>query len=155
MTGGRLSLEETAHLTAWAHSLLDKILTDLALTHEALYGLQAPPESNGGGRPKGSHSEPAVRAGKGWTTPEGEYRDRWLEASAAAGMAAQWVKTAVSNLVLADEAAGLALLKTDPHRGLAEHVPAPYHDPATLRTGRPDLAAALDAQHRRRGRGEL
>lgn len=54
----------------------------------------------------------------------------------------------------ADEAIGDCLLAAET-AGPAEHVQAPFHDPATLFPGRPDLAEAHAAKARRAARGEL
>lgn len=54
----------------------------------------------------------------------------------------------------ADEAVGDCLLAAEAP-GPAEHVQAPFHDPASLFPGRPDLADAHAAKARRNERGEL
>lgn len=140
-SGRRLNLEDVAHLVATAHSVLDRLLTDMTYAHEAVYGLRERPAGEGG-PPGGAHSDPVLSAVS--------QRDDALRLMA---LAAQWVKQATAWLMNADEAAGLALYKTDGHRGLPDHTPMPYHD--TIPTGRPDLAQAHAAKSRRDGRGEL
>lgn len=139
--GRRLSLEETARLVATAHSILDRLLSDLTYANQAVYGLHERPCGEGA-PPRGSHSDPTLGA----VTAR-------QEALQFMALAAQWVRQATSWLINADEAAGLALQKTDPHRGVPDHVKAPHHD--TFPTGNPGLTAALNAQARRRARGEL
>lgn len=141
--GRRLSLEETARLVGQAHSFLDRLLPDMTYATQACYGLRSHP-SEGGGPPAGGHSDPTLN---GVASREA--------AMVFLALAAQWVKQATAWLAKADEAAGLALLRTDPHRGPADHTPAPYHDPATLYAGRPDLAQAHAAKARRADRGDL
>lgn len=138
--GRRLSLEETRRLVDQAHSLLERILTDIVYATESVYGIQA--SLGEGGRPSG-HSDPTARINQ----------QRRSDSAVFLGLSAQWVKQSVAWLANADEAAGLALYGTDPHHGPADHVKAPFHD--SIPTGRPDLARAHDARERRQGRGEL
>lgn len=150
VSGKGLSLEESAHLIGKAHSLLDRLLTDLVFATEATYGIGTPPEYQGG-RPSG-HSDPTVRVGRG--NPDLPHQsDRWADAAMFLALCTQWIKQATALLLNADEAAGLALQATDTHRGPADHVRAPYHEP--IPPGRTDLAAAHDAKQKRAGRGEL
>lgn len=152
-SGHRPTVDETRRLVDQARSLLEKILKDVVLGTEAVYGIQAPADTNGAGcRPKGSHSTPTERIGRGDPTND-EQPDRWADSATCLALSGQWVKTAVSMLVNADEAAGLALYLTDPHRGPADHVKAPFHD--SIPANRPDLLRAHDARERRQGRGEL
>ncbi len=73
--------------------------------------------------------------------------------AAYATIASRLLERALVALRNADEAIGDALYYAEPP-GPADHTPAPFHDPATLFPGRPDLAEAHAAQARRRGRGE-
>lgn len=73
--------------------------------------------------------------------------------SAYATIAARAVERALAWLHVADTAAGHALLAAEP-AGLADHIPAPYHDPAVLYPGRPDLVEAHAAKERRAQRRE-
>lgn len=138
--GRRLSLDETRRLVDQAHSLLDRILTDVTYATESCYGIQA--SLGEGGRPSG-HSDPTGRINQ----------QRRSDAAVLLALSCQWVKQSVAWLANADEAAGLALYTTDPHRGPADHVKAPFHD--SIPANRPDLARAHDARARRQGRGEL
>lgn len=146
--GKRLSLDETRKLIGQAHSLLDRLLADITYANEAVYGIRGRPEGNEG-KPKGSHANPSVRYGRGNL----DEPDPWDESAALLALAAQWVKQATAWLINADEAAGLALLKTETHRGPAQHTPAPFHD--SIPANRPDLAQAHAAKNRRGLRGEL
>lgn len=138
--GRRLSLEETRRLVEQAHSLLERILTDITYATESVYGIQA--SLGEGGRPSG-HSDPTSRINQ----------ERRSDSATFLALSAQWVKQSVAWLTNADEAAGLALYGTDPHRGPTDHVKAPHHD--TFPAGRPDLAQAHDAKAKRSARGEL
>lgn len=146
-----LSLQETSKLIDWAQSILERLRTDLRLAHEAVYGINARPDD--GGRPAGSHSDPSARPGRG--NPDDQRPDRWEESAALLTLAGKWLTTATAHLVNVDDAVGRALLKTDPHRGIPDHVQAPFHDPQALYPGRPDLQAAHAAKQRRHARGDL
>lgn len=72
---------------------------------------------------------------------------------AYATVAGRLLERSLITLRQADEAIGDALYCAE-RPGPADHTPAPFHDPASLFPGRPDLAEAHAAQDRRRARGD-
>lgn len=151
---GRSAYEpgEVAYLLRQARSLLDRLEDDHRYCHEAAYGLQAPTGLRSGA---GGHSDPTAAP---WTSMRGERGEERESARAECARflaeAGGRLKQAVAMLVVADETIGRACHAVD-NPGPADHTPAPYHDPATLRADRPDLAGPVAAQARRRGRGDL
>lgn len=140
--GGLPSHERVTILARQVASLTDKLADDYAWAHGISF---APPSrnGNGGGRRHG-HTDPTL----GVITDH-----RRVIVRAYTAIAARLLEQAVRALRSADEAIGDALLAAEPP-GPADHTPAPFHDPAILYPGRPDLAEAYAALERRHGRGE-
>jgi hypothetical protein len=130
-------------------SLLTSEVASLAAELDAAYawshsiGLTGTPLCDGS-QTRGRHSDPT---GNAIADPARS------TIRAYAIIAARLVEQAVRALRSADEAIGEALLAAEPP-GPVDHTPAPFHDPATLFPGRPDLADAHSAKDGRHARGE-
>lgn len=118
-----------------------RLADDYAWAHGISF---APGGSNGSGGRRQGHSDPTG----GVVADQTRILVRFY-----AAIAARLLETAVRALGSADEAIGDALFTAEPP-GPKDHTPAPYHDPATLFPGRPDLAEAHAAKDRRHTRGE-
>jgi hypothetical protein len=139
--GGLPSIERVAILTREITSLTTRLADDYAWAHGIAF---APGSGNGAGRRRGGHSDPTG----------GVIADQTrITVRAYTAIAARLLEGAVRSLRNADEAIGDALYAAEPP-GPKDHTPAPFHDPATLYPGRPDLAEAHAAQDRRHIRGE-
>lgn len=149
LTGRPVSAGEVAYLLRQARSFLDRLEVDHRFATEAAYGIQAPTGLRSGA---GGHSNPTAAP---WTSLRRADRvSARAECAWWTALAGQQLKQAVAWLIAADESIGRACHAVD-NPGPPDHTPAPYHDPATLRADRPDLAGPIGAQARRRGRGEL
>lgn len=138
--GGLPSIERAAILSREVASLVGRLADDYAWAH----GISFAPGSNGSGGRRAGHSDPTG----------GLVADKTrVLVRAYAALAARLLEQAVRSLRSADEAIGDALFAAEPP-GPKDHTPAPFHDPATLFPGRPDLAEAHGAQARRHARGE-
>lgn len=135
------AVDRVSLLAGEAASLAAKLAADYAWAHSI--GLAPGRRQEPGGR-SGGHSD---------TTGGVIADDTHIIVRAYATIAARLLEQAVRALRSADEAIGDALLAAEPP-GPADHTPAPFHDPATLYPGRPDLEAAHAAQDRRIARGE-
>jgi hypothetical protein len=147
--GGLPSRERVDILAREAQSLLAKLAEDYAWARSISFAPQKP----------GNGQAPAHDDDEGdpidYADPVGNVvaNGRRLVVRAYSTVAARLLERVVHDLRLADEAIGDALLAAEPP-GPADHTPAPYHDPATLFPGRPDLADAHAAKARRHTRGE-
>lgn len=140
--GGLPSHKRITILAREVSGITGRLAEDYAWAHGIAFAPTAR-SGAGGGRRKG-HSDPTLGV---------IADDRRIMVRSYAAIAARLLEQAVRALRLADEAAGEALLAAEPP-GPADHTPAPFHDPATLYPGRPDLEQAHAAQARRHGRGE-
>jgi hypothetical protein len=139
--GALPSIERVAILAREVASLTARLADDYAWAHGISF---APNGRSGAGGRRGGHSDPTG----------GVIADETrITVRAYTAIAARLLETAVRALRSADEAIGDALLAAEPP-GPKDHTPAPYHDPATLFPGRPDLADAHAARDRRHTRGE-
>lgn len=141
--GRRLPQREALEVCDRAAGITARLRADLVYAEQATYGIRARPDH---AAHQTGHSDPTAGGVTGGPRSDA---GQWV------ALAGQWARQALAWLVLADEAAGRALIATDPHRGQADHVAAPYHDAQTLYPGRPDLQLAHAAKQRRAQRGEL
>ena len=139
--GGLPSTERVAILAREITSLTNRLADDYAWAHGIAF---APASGNGTGGRRGGHSDPTGGVIANQTR---------ITVRAYTAIAARLLEGAVRSLRNADEAIGDALYAAEPP-GPKDHTPAPFHDPATLYPGRPDLAEAHAARDRRRARGE-
>ena len=144
--GGLPSPERVTILVAEAISLLTELALAPKQNYRWAHGVAFDPtrRSNGGG----------ARTGHGDPTGARVADPRRAMVRDAAIVAARLLERAVRDLRNADDAIGQALFAAEPP-GPADHVQAPFHDPASLFPGRPDLEDSHAAQGRRWGRGEL
>lgn len=139
--GGLPSIERVAILAREVTSLTARLADDYAWAHGIAF---APGGRNGAGGRRNGHSDPTGGVVADQTR---------IIVRAYTAIAARLLEAAVRSLRSADEAIGDALFAAEPP-GPADHTPAPFHDPATLYPGRPDLAEAHAAQQRRHTRGQ-
>lgn len=137
-----VSVDRAAGLTNEIVSLATKIADDYGWVHDLAHDPTRRGHGNGHNPDVADPTLELVLAG-----------ERRPQIAAYATIAARLLERALSALRTADEAIGDALYCAEPP-GPADHTPAPFHDPATLYPGRPDLEAAHAAQVRRRARGE-
>lgn len=139
--GSLPSIERVAILSREVASLTARLTDDYAWAHGIAF---APGSYGGNGGRRHGHSDPTGGVIADTTR---------VIVRAYTAIAARLLETSVRALRSADEAIGDALLAVEPP-GPKDHTPAPYHDPATLFPGRPDLADAHAAMARRQARGE-
>lgn len=140
--GGLPSIERVAIVARETASITARLAEDYAWAHSVSFApTRRGPGSNGRGLPHGDPTGNSVA-----DTRRAAVRDRAL-------LAARLLERALRDLRAADEAIGDALLAAEPP-GPVDHTKAPFHDPASLFPGRPDLAEAHAARARRRARGE-
>jgi hypothetical protein len=139
---GRLvSVDRAAIQTGEVISLATKISEDFGWVHSLAHDPGRRGHSNGR---VADVSDPTGQAAT---------NKQRLVVAAYAAIASRLVERALGALRNADEAIGDALLAAE-LPGPVDHTPAPFHDPASLFPGRPDLADAHAARARRRARGE-
>lgn len=143
--GNLPSIDRVTILAREITSLVDRLADDYAWAHSVAFA----PTRNGhvagaGSNGRATHSDPAGNAASD---------PRRAAVRGYAAIAARLTEQAIRALRLADEAIGDALLAAEPP-GPKDHTKAPFHDPATLFPGRPDLAEAHAALARRHARGE-